>query len=314
MLSSFFGQTGSRLTDRWAGASAGAIVFWTGGLAAWVYHGGFAVLRAEDRSFDRLNAPAQTAIVVAALLAIAISAIVVDRLSPPAIRFLQGYWPAFMSPVRRHLAGRVGARAAAVRQRFRDLAEPVAEGTATGEQNSEYVRLDRELHWLPSDGSYQPTAIGNILRAAECRPQEKYGLETTIVWPRLWLLLPESARAELTASRRSLDGATVTCLWGVLFVLFTPLAWWAAVIGIAVAAAVYRFWLPWRAVAFADLLDAAFDLYRTLLYQQLRWPFPVSPKAERAIGAQLSVYLWRGLPGDEPAFTSPPSEKEGTGG
>ncbi len=303
MLNSFFGHTGNRLADRWVEVSAGAIVFWAGGLAAWIYHGGLAALRTENRSFGRLKAPAELAIVVAVLLAIVVSAIVVDRLSTPAIRFLQGYWPAFLSPVRRRLTRRVEARTAGLRQRFRELAGLIGDGTATDEQNSEYVMLDSRLHWLPSDGSYQPTAIGNILHAAECRPRDKYGLETMTVWPRLWLLLPQTARAELSGSRRSLDVATASCVWGVLFVLFTPLAWWAAVIGVAVAATAYRFWLPWRAVAFANLLDAAFDLYRMLLYQQLRWPLPASPKAEREAGARLSVYLWRGLPGDEPAFT-----------
>jgi hypothetical protein len=67
----------------------------------------------------------------------------------------------------------------------------------------------------------------------------------------------------------------------------------------------YRFWLTGRATAFADLLDAAFDLYRRRLYEQLRWPLPANPDEERQAGAQMTIYLWRGLGGDEPAFSSP---------
>jgi hypothetical protein len=89
-------------------------------------------------------------------------------------------------------------------------------------------------------------------------------------------------------------------VWGLLFVAFTPLAWWAAVAGVVVAVLAYRFWLRWRAVVFADLLDSAFDLYRGLVYDQLRWPLPADPGEERQAGRLLNEYLWRGLPGRTP--------------
>ena len=78
-----------------------------------------------------------------------------------------------------------------------------------------------------------PTRIGNILRAAETRPYDHYGLEAVIVWPRLWLVLPDSARQELSTARASLDSSVAAVIWALGFCAFAPLAWWAAPVGLA---------------------------------------------------------------------------------
>ena len=123
-----------------------------------------------------------------------------------------------------------------------------------------------------------PTRVGNILRAAETRPYHRYGLEAVTVWPRLWLVLPDPARQELTTARGSVDASVAAAIWGLAFVAFTPLAWWAAPAGIPSPTAAVLWWVPARAEVFADLVEGAFDLYRTTLYQQLRWPVPSNPR------------------------------------
>lgn len=322
MLTAFWEGVTGKVSDRWVQIVAPALVFWSGGLLAWIFHGGAKSIQSAGTRLGHQSAPVQLAVLVAILLWISLSGAVVDRLSLPTLRLLEGYWPAVLSPARKRLAARAGARAAGYRERIQEVA-PAALGNGAGEParpegddpsgsepdespRSEFISLDRQLHWLPRNGPFQPTTVGNVLRAAEARPQEKYGLDAVIVWPRLWLLLPDPARAEVEAARRGLDLATGACIWGALFVLFTPLAWWAAVVGLAVVIVAYRFWLTWRAAAFADLLDAAFDLYRGQLYEQLRWPLPANPDEERQAGAQMTTYLWRGLTGDKPAFSPPP--------
>jgi hypothetical protein len=80
--------------------------------------------------------------------------------------------------------------------------------TATAEDLARFARVDRRMHLRPArPWQYMPTRTGNILRAAETRPAEKYGLNTVIVWPRLWLLLPGPVRDEPTAARAALDSA-----------------------------------------------------------------------------------------------------------
>jgi hypothetical protein len=141
---------------------------------------------------------------------------------------------------------------------------------------------------------------------AESRPVGKYGLDAVVVWPHLWLVLPETTRQELGTARQALDSAARAFLWGLLFLAFTPWTPLAAPVGLAVAAAALYRSVPAAARVFADLVEAAFDLHRTALYQHMRWPLPANPQHERAEGKQLTTYLWRGLDAPSPQFTTPP--------
>jgi hypothetical protein len=305
MLTQFWEGIGGKLADRWAEVSIPALLFWTSGLFAWAWHsGGLGFL---GRLSDRLNGQStltQVALILGTLLGILASGAVVDRLSAWALRLLEGYWPRAFTPVRRWAVSRVAARAVELEQRFQAVAGPVDKGTASTEQTEQYVQADRRLRRLPREGSYLPTGVGNVLRAAERRPAGKDGLEAVTVWPHLWLLLPDTVRTELAAARRSLDVAVSACVWAVFFIGFSPLAWWAAIAGPLVAAAAYRFWVRARAEVFGDLFEAAFDLYRGKLYEQLRWPLPANPGEERVAGAQLTTYLWRGGEGETPTFSA----------
>jgi hypothetical protein len=306
MLAAFWEDIADKVTDRWAQVTAPALAFWSGALLAWIFHGGTTAIQNAGLKLGHQSAPVQLAVLVVILLWVGLSATVVDRLSMPVLRLLEGYWPPFLMPAHKRLSARAEAKAAGYNQSFQAVAPSALRDGAPDRAKSEYITLDRQLHWLPRGGPYQPTTVGNVLRAAEARPREKYGLDAVIVWPRLWLLLPDTARAELAAARRALDLATGACIWGALFILFTPLAWWAAALGLAVVIVAYRFWLVSRAIAFADLLDAAFDLYRRLLYEQLHWPLPANPVKEREAGAQLTEYLWRGSAGMSPSPSSTP--------
>jgi hypothetical protein len=137
------------------------------------------------------------------------------------------------------------------------------------------------------------------------RPKDKYGLDSVIVWPRLWLLLPGSARDELTAARAALDSSVAAVLWGLLFCVF---AWWtplALIAGLGVAISSAVFWVPSRAETFGELMESSFDLYRFALYEQMRWPLPENPDDERKDGESLTQYIWRGTSPVGQAFAKP---------
>ena len=104
-----------------------------------------------------------------------------------------------------------------------------------------------------------PTRLGNILRAAETRPGNKYGLNAIICWPRLWLVLPEDVRTELNAARTRLDTGTLAGFWSLLFVVWVR---WAPLLGLLAAFIAYRGMLG--AVG-AYLIESAFDVHRTAL-------------------------------------------------
>jgi hypothetical protein len=306
MLDKFWEAAGEKLADRWAGASVPAVIFWLGGLLCWISgHGGTSDLRKVAEWAGKQSAPVQLVILLTALLGVAASGVIVQRLATVGLRLIEGYWPSFAGRLVRRRTKTIAAKAKSLEDRYQELAGPVLEDkSATAAQRAEFAGIDQRLRRFPVDGDYLPTKTGNIMRAGERRPAEKYGLDAIVVWPRLWLLLPDGTRGELSQARSALDSAVAALIWGVLFFGFTALAWWAALVAIAVVLAMYLYWIPDRAAVFADLLESAFDVHRGLLYQSLRWPLPENPRDEHVSGEQVTSYLLRGLDGDEPTFTS----------
>ena len=308
MLTAFWQAVGGKLADRFAAVSVPALVFWLGGLAAWTVHQGtLAAVTRQLEWLDRHGAGVQVAVLLTVLLGLVGSGIVVGEMAGPVLRFLEGYWPRWADPLRLRLARRLADRATAEApawQKAYERVQPSARPTA--EDLAVYARLERRRRRRPSSPSYfLPTPIGNILRAAERRPLDKYGLDAIILWPRLWPALPETLRSDLIAARTSLDRAAIASIWGVLFCAFAPLTLWAIPIGLGIAATAVAAVIPSRAQAFGDLLEAAYDQYRTALYTQLRWPLPANPRQEHAEGHRLTSYLWRGSDEMSPAFIPP---------
>lgn len=255
---------------------------------------------------DRQDTGVQVAVLLTVLLTLAGSGVVVGALAIPVLRFLEGYWPRWASPLRLWLAGWLAKRAAdeapawqEAYKRVRPPADPTAKDLAV------YARLERRRRRRPSSpGYFMPTPI-SILRAVERRPFDKYGLDAVVLWPRVWPLLPDTLRSDLRAARASLDRAAIAAVWGVLFCAFAPLTLWAIPIGLVVAATAVFIVIPDRAQVFGDLMEVTYDQYRTTLYSQLRWPLPANPKEDRVEGLRLTSYLWRGSDDTSPTFIRP---------
>jgi hypothetical protein len=308
----FWDAVTSKLVDRWGSILAPSAVFWAGGGLAWVLAGSpTSRLKKTFEWFDGLQVSEKIGVALGVLLAVTVSAIVVQRLTTPVLRLLEGYWP--------WLPGltRVGLRCATRRKRADDEAwqqlqaerdkRRLENSELTAEQRARLARLDYRLRHQPVlEEELLPTRIGNILRAAETRPSHFYGLDAVLIWPRLWLVLPELARQELSTARGSLDVSVAAVIWGLGFTAFAPVTLWTVPIGLLVAASAWAGWVPSRAEVFADLVDGAYDLYRTALYQQLRWPLPATPADEIASGQELTLYLVGGSEEAHPVFTPPP--------
>ncbi|WP_261568389.1 hypothetical protein [Frankia gtarii] len=306
MLAAFWAAVGGKLADRWAAVAVPALVFWLAAGGAWTLHrGGVHTLTDHSTWLAQQSAAGQIVILTAALLTVGLSATAVNRAATPALRLIEGYWPRWADPLRHRLAGWLADRAAAeapvwqaAYSRVHGQADPV------GRDLTRYNRLERRRRRRPAaTGHFLPTPIGNILRAAERRPIDKYGLDTVILWPRLWPALPDAVRRDLLAARGALDAAVTTAIWGLLFCAFAPVTLLAVPAGLAVATVAIVLAIPGRAQIFGDLIEAAYDQHRTVLYAQLRWPLPANPAEERAAGQALTAYLWRGSDANTPTFT-----------
>ena len=239
-------------------------------------------------------------------------------------RFWSSYWPQWLRPVRSWLRS---LRARWIRrkkcrlkklQRYRSLAQKQAGGVTaltaeefdeyeslhvwqqaskyklrglTLKEGEEYGRLDWRLRQAPADfNRLMPTRLGNLLRVAETRPSNKYGLDAVTCWSRLWFVLPESTQKELTEARAELNLGARVWLWSILFLIWSIWAWWAIPVGLLTALLTYR-WMLDAAANYGDLVEATFDVYRAELYKAVRWSLPTDSDDERQKGREITQYL-----------------------
>ncbi|MDT5297002.1 MAG: hypothetical protein QOG79_244 [Mycobacterium sp.] len=304
MLTSFWTSIGSKLGERFLSAAAPALVFWLGGAGLWlISNGGKAGIKAGYDRLDHASAGLQLVALVVTLLTVGASGMVVSFCATTMVRVLEGYWPPLLNPLRDGLVAVQQCRANRLDSKWQALAPRQNDPSATASERSTLGRLERKLRQWPADpNQFMPTRIGNILRAAETRPADKYGLDAVVIWPRLWPLLADSARSELTAARAALDAAAAAVIWGLLFCLFTVTNGWALPIGLLVTLVASTVVMPARANVFGELVEASVDLYRADLYRKLRWALPDNAEAEHERGRQLTAYLWRGSDSDTITF------------
>jgi hypothetical protein len=319
------------LTPAFAFWAGGLAIVWWSGHSNQIHDGGWsAALSSTARTLEELPAMAQVVLVLCGLLLLAASGLIAERLTLPLLRLLEGYWsrPAWLR--RRLVARRRGVRAG-----WSETVESLRTKQARGDLGRKElielreldarVRLDYDevarleglkararrfsadeaaqlargaaiLRNMPrEDHLGMPTRLGDILRAAERRPGDKYGLDAVVCWYRLWTVLPADTRSEVAQVRLALDSALRTCLWGALFLVWTPWLWWAAVpIGIVVPLLVYRVSMLSAATLFGDLVETAFDMHRMQLYDALHLPRPTSAADERRHGELLTKFVWHG--------------------
>jgi hypothetical protein len=295
-MSTFWEGLSGKLAEPWiAVLLTPAAAFWAAGFGAWVLTSGW-----DDtgerlvRWFGDLSGTEQTLLAAGALLLLTGSASVANSLVPSVLRLLEGYWPPGGRLLGRVLTRWRSARIDAADERFRALQVKRRTSQLTPAEEAELVRLDVKLRRAPAlPNERLPTKLGNVLRAAEQWPRDKYGLDVAITWPRFWLVLGETAKNEISAARQRLDESVIIWIWGFLLLVWTSLSLWAVL-----AAALVLSFAYWRAVRLAeiygDLLETAFDLYRIDLYKQLRLPAPYKTDDERASGEEVTAYLWRG--------------------
>ena len=300
----FLESLGDTLAKEWISkVFTPAFIFWFGGAAAWA--GQFGWTPFDVILTQKVNASVFPIFqVITGLLVIAISAIIVQQLELNILRFLEGYWSRWLRPLRNWLIQQQTSKVNKAEQRFQNLGTQNL-SILTADELDEYVRLDWQLKQTPTQRDrLMPTRIGNILRSAELRSLEKYGLESVICFPRLWLLLPNEVKTELTEARAKLNSMVRVWFWSVLFVFWGLWAWWAIPMSVISSVMAYR-WIVDAAMIYGDLVESTFDLYRTSLYKSLRWKLPINPTEERKTGQALTDYLWRGFTDPEPIFELP---------
>lgn len=314
MLTELWSGLGGRLAERWMLLLLSpALAFWTGGLATWIWRyvrpkatrtSWREVVEGWATTLGDLSPVAAGALVVGLLVALTVSGIAVGAVARPLLNSFARDWPLWTEPMLRPVLRWRRKRIAAAREELRAILAVRAD-ERTDRQRFRQARLEQRYRRTPPDPHRQTfSGLGDVLRAYEGRPAAHYGLDPTTCWPKLWMVLPDDARQAIAAARQRLDSAAQAAVWGVLFLVWTPLAWWAAPLGLLVAAVAYRR-MRTTAEAYGELFAATFGVHRVKLYEAMRWPLPANPAQELVEGARLSRYLLSGSRSTSPSFTEP---------
>ena len=156
-----------------------------------------------------------------------------------------------------------------------------------------------------------PTELGNVIRAFETHPRERYSLEGIAIWPRVAAVLGQAEGPELDEVTTDLafwlNGLFIVEVFGSLF--FAERLWHrpgdaivTAAIEIAVVASIaalgtfmYR-QLVAAAMRWGEPVRAAFDVHRLEVYDRLGVLRPVTAQEDRQIGEAVNRMLAFGEP------------------
>ncbi|MEV4894741.1 hypothetical protein AB0K48_35685 [Nonomuraea sp. NPDC055795] len=140
------------------------------------------------------------------------------------------------------------------------------------------------------ESEFLPTRLGNVIRAAEFYPIQRYGISLISVWPRLYKILPGSVAEDVKNSRATMEFLLVLCLWLVGFAVVNPLLAWMFGTSLPWAVLVFAFSLLFAywaylsaipaAAEYGAHLRAAFEVHRFDLLRQLRLPLPADERQE----------------------------------
>lgn len=297
MTSSVIGGLGEKAAERWTGALFGpTTLFWTAGLALWLL---------DERSwnssaqrvidwFDDLTGTEQVLVAFGALLLVTTFATLIRQFTLPMLQLLEGYGLLVrLTWTTRYQSRRLSKANAELESLLKgDLSK------LSPKELNKYSTVAELVRRSPGSSAFvMPTGLGNILRAAETWPRDKYGLDAIICWPRLWLTLDDEIRSEISKARTEIDEAVILFIWGLLLLVWSlvfldPFVALSVLIISAVICTFAYWWAKQRAKVFADLVEATFDLYRGRLYDALRFEKPEDPSKEPAVGQKLTTYLW----------------------
>ncbi|WP_433393866.1 hypothetical protein [Micromonospora sp. KLBMP9576] len=220
---------------------------------------------------------------LAAAVALLIAALLLQFSLLPLTRLYEGYWGS---------SGRAQDWACGRQLRRREL---------LSEQGGYRVTYPR---YPPNGEDIRPTRLGNVFRAAEAYPEDRYGMDAVFFWPRLYPLLPEPLRAELVGARSTIDLSLVSATFsGALSVLIIALAGIADLgfartllltAGLFLLARLLYLWSVSAAIRYCELVRSAFDISRRTLLVSYGVRLPAALAEERQIWLALGQLLYRG--------------------
>jgi hypothetical protein len=290
-----------------------SLAFWAAGLAV---YGSARGIAEPLRLWHRQPTEVQVILFAGTLLWVTLFAYLVANFGTALIRLFEGYWE---HPPLKWLRK---PRQAYYEKRFQYL-ESALKLPQVSNNPRERQSLERELLLLFPRGrdrekSVMPTRLGNIIRAAEIYPLERYGADAVLLWPRLQPFLPAEFIEALNGAQTAME---IMLVLSALSFLFSLIACWLVaaltldwgLFGVCTAGFILA-WICYRnslhgALGYAELIKTAFDLYRGKLLEGLALEPPSNPEDERKVWDDVSQRIFRNIPFSTARFKGTPAPK-----
>ncbi len=278
--------------------------------------------------WSSLDAARQVALGVAAAAAVVVLAILTGTQVVAMTRLLEGYWrwswadetlgrlgrwheerrrdrlARDVQAAQESQVAQAGLAAQAERSHQAAQAQQAIRAGAAAKASADLAYQRSYLAFPPPPAPVMPTRLGNALRAAEAYPgdEERWGLDAVFWWPRLYLVLPDSARTQVDDARAGLDQLVVLTMLSAAFgVVALALSGAGLNLAVGLSCAAGAFALSrgrylagvTAATVFGDLVRSCYDLYRGDLLARLGWKMPPTLKRERQLWGALGQQLYR---------------------
>lgn len=129
----------------------------------------------------------------------------------------------------------------------------------------------------------RPTWIGDRWQSTLTRIHRAHGLDITIAWPRLWTVLPDNLRTDITAAHTAYNTTSALASWAILYLL-PALHWWPAAFITLITIATSLIRARAATTTLCLLIETAADLHTQTLVEKLN---PPCPENGHTINAQL---------------------------
>lgn len=272
-MGTFFGELAKKLAERWLGLLAlpGLLYVacaWAGARLGWAHALDLRLLISKGdalgTSLAGSSVSAQVLALAGLLLASGGTGLVVQALAGPVRAWWLGRWPPGLGWARRRRTAACSRRWHRLVAARRDLQERYPRADRTPAQQAAVDAAADRINRLSLAAPTRPTWMGNRVAAVEQVGLDRYGLDLRFGWSRLWLVLPDTVRAELAEADGQFAVTVVTAAWALPYLVLGVL-WWPALL-IALTTGVTGWTRARTAVArLADLSEATLDLHgRTL--------------------------------------------------
>lgn len=303
-MGDLWAELGARLTERRVASLvlpgalylAVAIAAHTLGWATAWDVGGLLALLAEHAADPRVDTFGGQALVLAAVVAGSTATGLVAR---GAGRVVERLWTAtdwhlWPPPLRGWIERWVDSR----RARWDRLRERVERARGEHDESMFAATYDRMARLSP-ERPERPTWCGDRMEAVRTRLARDHHADLAVLWPHLWLILPEEERTEIAGAREGLSRAMGPAAWALLYL---PLVvwWWPAVVLSAALGAIA--WTRTRSAAetYATLVEATVRLHAVELADRLGIAHEGRFSGE--VGERLTLRLRASIP---PVHTTP---------